>query len=82
MLVGFGSALFQKVFRNGDQEAQQQGIEQHDGRGFALLACEIEHYGQREHQCNGHTVGPPRQIGQVAVKDEDCGEQVCIILKV
>ena len=56
--------------------AEQQGVEQHHRDGFALPAREGEEHGDHQHQRDGHAVRPPRQVGQVAVKDDDGRKEI------
>lgn len=66
----------QVFFRGADQEPEQQRVEQHHRDGFALPAREGEEHGDHQHQRDGHAVRPPRQVGQVAVKDDDGRKEI------
>lgn len=74
--VRFLHLLPQIAFRHADQEPEQQAVEHHDRDRLAVLARKGEQHRNHQHQRDGHAVGPPRQVGQVAVEDDDRGEEV------
>ena len=69
----FGSG--QVTFRDADQKTYQEGVQKRRYRA-ALLARTDGGRRNGGHQRDAHAVGPPGEVGQVAVKGDDCGEQV------
>lgn len=68
--------LCQISFCDADEESQQQGIEQDDRSRLTVFAREDQYDRQGHHESHGHTVRPPGQVRQVAVKDDRSGKEI------
>lgn len=68
--------LCQISFCDADEESQQQGIEQDDRSRLTVFAREDQYDRQSHHESHGHTVRPPGQVRQVAVKDDRSGKKI------